>query len=132
MSFTLFSMRELHSATMAELKCLYAMVHKIQYSPVADIVDYFKEICTFAGRIECTSMVTWIVLNLGCPKMAHMSYIKGDVPALCLDHFVHAHILHEESNYFISMLYAGGSKALRLLDPALALYSCHQLSLQLA
>jgi hypothetical protein len=44
MSFTLFLMRELCSITIPKLKCLYAMVHKIWYSSVADIVDYFKEI----------------------------------------------------------------------------------------
>jgi hypothetical protein len=57
------------------VKCSYAMVHKIRYSSVADIVDYFKEICTLAGLIECTSMVTRIALNLGCLEMAHVSYI---------------------------------------------------------
>jgi hypothetical protein len=81
--------------------------------PVADIVDYFKEICTLAGLIECTSMVTRIALNLGCPEMAHVSYIQGDVPTLGLDHFVHTHILCEELDYSIFVLFAGGSKALR-------------------
>jgi hypothetical protein len=57
-SFTLFPVRELCSVTVAELKCLFAMVHKIRYSPVANIVDYFKEIRTLAGLIKCTSMVT--------------------------------------------------------------------------
>jgi hypothetical protein len=56
MSFMLFLMRKLHSVTVAGLKCLYAMVHKIWYSPIADIVDYFKEICTLAG----------------CPSSAHL------------------------------------------------------------
>jgi hypothetical protein len=48
MSFTLFLMRELHYVTVVELKFLYAMVHNIRYSLVADIVDYFKEIHTLA------------------------------------------------------------------------------------
>jgi hypothetical protein len=105
------------------------MVHKIRYTPVVDIVNYFKVIRTLAGPIECTSMVTRIALNLGCLEMAHLSYIKGDVPTLGPDHFVHAHILCEEMDYSISVLYAGGSKALRLHDLTLALYSCHQLPL---
>jgi hypothetical protein len=124
-------MRELRSIIIAELKCLYAMVHKVRYSPVADMVDYFKKICTLAGPIECTSMVTRIALNLGCPEMAHMPYIEGDVPILGLDHFVHADILREEPNYTIFMLYEGGSKVLWLPDPVLALYSYCQLTLQL-
>jgi hypothetical protein len=44
---------------------------------------------------------------------------------------VHAHILRVELDYFISMMFAGGSKALRLPDSTLALYSFHQLTLQL-
>jgi hypothetical protein len=58
MSFTLFLMRELCSVNVVELKCLCAIVHKIRYSPVADIVNYFKEIRTLVGPIKCTSMVT--------------------------------------------------------------------------
>jgi hypothetical protein len=77
MSFTLFPMRKLRSVTIAELRCSYAMVHKIQYSLVFNIVDYCKEICTLIGPIECTSMVMRITLNLGYPEMAHVSYIEG-------------------------------------------------------
>jgi hypothetical protein len=52
----------------------------------------------------------------------------GDVPILDLDHFVHAHIMHDEPNYSISMLYV--HKAIRLPNPALQLYSCESLTLQ--
>jgi hypothetical protein len=52
-------------------------------------------------------------------------YIEGDVPVLCLDHFVHAHILCEEPNYSVSMLY--GRKAIRP-NLALQLYSCESLT----
>jgi hypothetical protein len=62
------------------------------------------------GPIECTSMVTRIAMNLGCPEMANLAYIEGDVSVLGLDHFVHAHILCEEPNYSLSMLY--GRKAI--------------------
>jgi hypothetical protein len=67
-------------------------------------------------------MVTPIAMNLGCPEMANLAYIKGDVPIPGLDHFVHAHILHEEPNYSVSMLY--GHKAIRLPNRTLRLYSC--------
>jgi hypothetical protein len=39
MSFTLFSMVELCSVTTVELKCLFAMVNRIKYTPIADIVN---------------------------------------------------------------------------------------------
>jgi hypothetical protein len=77
-------------------------------------------------------MVTRIALNLGCPEMAHVSNIEGNVLILGLHHFVCMHILCEKPDYSISMLYEGGCKAIRLPDLALALYSCQQLTLQLA
>jgi hypothetical protein len=65
-----------------------------------------------SGPIKCTSMVTRIVMNLGYPEMANLAYIEGDVSILGLDHFVHAHILHEEPDHSLSMLY--GRKAIQL------------------
>jgi hypothetical protein len=44
MSFTLFPMAELHPVATPELKCMFPMVNRIKYTPVADIVDYFKHV----------------------------------------------------------------------------------------
>jgi hypothetical protein len=97
------------------------MVKIIKYTHVADIVDYFKNVRKMLGPIECTSMVTQIAMNLGCPKMSDLAYIAGHVPVLGLDHFVHAHILCEEPDHSLSILY--GCKAIRLPNPDLRLYS---------
>jgi hypothetical protein len=105
---------------------MFAMVNRIKYTPVADIVDYFKNVHKMLGPIECTSMVTQIAMNLGCPNMANSAYIEGDVPILGLDHIVHAHILREETDHSLSMLY--GRKAIRLPNPGLRLYSCESLT----
>ncbi len=72
-------------------------------------------------------MVTRISMNLGCPEMANLAYIEGDVPVLGLDHFVHAHIFHEEPSHSLSVLY--GRKVIWLPNPALRLYSCENLTL---
>jgi hypothetical protein len=101
----LFPMAELHSVATLDLKCLFAMVNRIKYTPVADIVDYFKNVHKILGPIECTSMVTLIALNLRSPEMTNLSYIEGDVPILDLDHFFHAHILREEPDHSLSMMY---------------------------
>jgi hypothetical protein len=108
MSFTSFPMVELCSVTTAELKCLLAMVNKIKYTHIANIVDYFINVSKISGHIECTSLVTWIAMNLWYSDLA---YIERDVPILGLDYFVHAHSLREELNYSVSMLY--GRKAIR-------------------
>jgi hypothetical protein len=44
MSSTLLPMAELHSVTTPEIKCMFAMVNRIKYTPVADIVDYFHNV----------------------------------------------------------------------------------------
>jgi hypothetical protein len=67
MSFTLFLAVELRSIATPELKCLFTKVNRIKYTPVANIVDYFKKVHKMSGPIECTSMVTRIAMNLGCP-----------------------------------------------------------------
>jgi hypothetical protein len=117
MSFTLFPMAKFHSVATPKLKCLFAMVNRIKYTPVADIVDYFKNVHKMSGPIKCTSMVTRIAMNLGYPEMANLAYIEGDVPVLGFEHFVHVHILHEEPNHYLSISY--GRKAIRLPNPGL-------------
>jgi hypothetical protein len=54
MSFTLFPMAELCSVTTTELKCLFAIVNRIKDTPVADIVDYYKNVHKMSGPIVCT------------------------------------------------------------------------------
>jgi hypothetical protein len=124
-SFMLFPMVELRFVTTAELKCLFPMVNMIKYTPIADIVNYFANVSKISGTIECTSLVTRIAMNLGYSDLA---YIERDVPVLGLDHFVHAHILREEPNYSVSMMY--GHKPIRLPNSTLRLYSCESLALQ--
>jgi hypothetical protein len=117
MSFTLFPIVELHSISTPELKCLFALINRnrIKYTPVADIVDYFKNVHKMSEPIECNSMVTQIAI------------LRGVVPYLGLDHFVHAHILREEPDHSLSMLY--GRKAIWLPNLGLRLYSCESLTL---
>jgi hypothetical protein len=128
MSSTLFPVVELRSVTTPDLKSLFAMINRIKYTPVADIVDYSKNVHKMSGPIEFTSMVTRIAINLGCLEMSNLAYIEGDVPDLGLDHFVHAHILREEPDHSLSMLY--GHKAILLPNSGLRLYSYKSLTLQ--
>jgi hypothetical protein len=104
------------------------MVNRIKYTPIAEIVDYFKNVHKMSGPIECTSMVTRIAMNLGCQEMATMAYIEEGLPIYGLDHFVHVHILHEEPNQSLSMLY--GCKVIWLPNPDLRLYSYERPTIQ--
>jgi hypothetical protein len=63
--------------------------------------------------------------------MHKVAYIEGDVPILSLSHFVHAHVLREEPDHSISMLYEDGNNVLWLPNQAYLLRSCDQLIVQL-
>jgi hypothetical protein len=119
MSFTLFPKTEFHFVATPKLKCLFAMLNRIKYTPLADIVDYFKNVDKMSGPIECTSMVTRIAMNLGCLEVANLAYIEGDVPVLGL----------EEPDHSLSVLY--GRKAIQFPNLGLRLYSCESLTLYL-
>jgi hypothetical protein len=56
-----------------------------------------------------------------------LTYIEGDVPVLGLDHLVHMHILREEPDHSLSLLYC--HKAIRLPNLSIRLYSCESLTL---
>jgi hypothetical protein len=56
-----------------------------------------------------------------------LAYIEGDVLVLGLDHFVHVHILRQEPDHSLSMLY--GREVIQLPNPALRLYFCESLTL---
>jgi hypothetical protein len=69
MSFTVFPMVELHSIATPKLKCLFAMVNGIKYTPTADIVNYFKKCAQnvgthrvyLHGHLDCHE--SWVCKN---------------------------------------------------------------------
>jgi hypothetical protein len=67
MSFTLFFMAELHSVSTPELKCLFAMVNRIKYTPIVDIVDYFK---------KCAQNIRTHRVYLHGPSDCHESWVS--------------------------------------------------------
>jgi hypothetical protein len=81
-------MAKLCSIATPKLKCLFVVVNRIKYTLLANIVDYYINVHKMSGLIECSSMVTWIVMNLGYPEMANLAYIEGDVPVLRLSSFL--------------------------------------------
>jgi hypothetical protein len=63
MSFMLFPIVELHFVATPELRCLFAMVNRIKYTPIANIIDYFKNVHKMSGP---TSVPPW---SLGLPRI---------------------------------------------------------------
>jgi hypothetical protein len=68
MSFMPFSIVELHSVATLELKCLFAIVNRIQYTPVADIVDYFKNVHKMQDPLSVPPWSLGLPLILGVQK----------------------------------------------------------------
>jgi hypothetical protein len=48
-----------------ELQCLFAIIHKIKVAPVVTMVEHWHTMTTRIGKIETTSLVTWIAKYLG-------------------------------------------------------------------
>jgi hypothetical protein len=112
-------MAELRFVATPELKCMFAMVNRIKYTPVSDIVDYFKNVHKMSGPIECTSMVTRIAMNLGCPEMANLAYIEGPADQL--------HPLPHAGRLLPLLLVASGHPTLPGLQPRDAKRGLHSL-----
>jgi hypothetical protein len=107
MSFMLFPMVELSSVATPELKYLFAIINRIKYTLIADIVDYFENVHKMFAPIECTSMVTRIAMNLGCLEMANLAYIEGDVPILGLGPFCScAHLVRGTQLFSIHVVWS--------------------------
>jgi hypothetical protein len=96
------------SVTTPKLKSLFAMVHRIKYTPIADIVDYFKNVHKMLGPIECTSMVTRITMNLGCLEVVNLAYIKGHLPILGMTISSGAHLARGTWSFFIYVVWSQG------------------------
>jgi hypothetical protein len=54
-------MAELRSVATPELKCLFVMVNRIKYTPVVDIVDYFKNVHKMSRPSDCHE--SWVSEN---------------------------------------------------------------------
>jgi hypothetical protein len=84
-------MAKLRSVTTPELKCLFAMVNRIKYTTVVNIVNYFKNVPKMLGPIECTSMVTQIAINLvistrpRCHEFVPLFHGTTTVASICLN-----------------------------------------------
>jgi hypothetical protein len=84
------------------------MVHRIKYTPIADIVDYFKNVHKMLGPIECTSMVTQITMNLGCLEVVNLAYIEGHLPILGMTISSGAHLARGTWSFFIYVVWLQG------------------------
>jgi hypothetical protein len=131
LSFSLFPLDDTRKVTRADFRCLFAMVHKIKYTPVLDIVEYFKAAPKREHEVQCTSMVTRIAHNLGCLEGATLIYLNGQAPTVGVDSFIRAHLMTRGGDGNLYMKYPKSSVEVALPAAHLALYSVESLTLQL-
>ena len=113
---------------------LFVMAKKICYSPVMGMVAHWQRMITCKFPIDITSLVTRIARYVGVLENAQVTYL----PAMdeyrtfiSLDHFVHAHMMHEGPGNSVFRCYPGYEREFELPCPKLSLSSVKRLTLQM-
>ena len=89
---------------------------------------------TSKSPIDITSLVTRIARYVSVLENAQVTYrpaIDEYRTLIGLDHFVHAHMMHEGPGNSVFMCYPGFERELELPCPKLSLYSMKRLTLQM-
>ena len=92
-----------------ELMILYAMVNKIRVSPARAMVKQWLTNFKMMGPIECTSLVTRIVSNMGILEGNPIPFIEDDRVLIDEFYLVQGHTLKKGPNdslVFFSLGYA--------------------------
>ena len=97
--------------------CLYAMAKKIRYSPVMGMVAHWQKMIMCKSPIDITSLVTRIAWYVGVLENAQVTYLPAADEYrtfISLDHFIHAHMMHEGPRNMVFMCYPGYDKEFEL------------------
>ena len=81
-----------------ELMILYAMVNKIRISPARAMVKQWLTNFRMTGLIECTSLVSCIVSNMGILEGNPIPFIEDDHVLIDEFYLVQGHILKKGPN----------------------------------
>jgi hypothetical protein len=121
---------EFRTVRVDELQCLFAIVHKIKLAPVVTMVEHWCTMTSRTGKIEITSLVTWIATYLRALEGAQVTFLKTPHETFDEDHFVQAHFLKRLEGELV-MLYPYSSTTIVLPCPELGLYQVKKYSLNL-
>jgi hypothetical protein len=104
----LFPMLELRSVTTPELRSLFAMVHRIKYTHVADIVDYFKNVHKCRDPSSVPPWSLGLPQILGVRKWPTWPTLRGIYLFLILTIFSCAHLAHGTRLFSIYAIWSQG------------------------
>ena len=108
------------------------MAKKIRYSPGMGMVAHWQKMITCKSPIDITSLVTRIARYIGVLENAQVTYLPATDEYrtfICLDHFVHAHMMRDGPGNSVFMCYPGYEREFELPCPKLSLYSMKRLTL---
>ena len=114
--------------------CLFAMSKKIRYSPIMGMIAHWQKLITSKSPIDITSLVTRIARYVGVLENAQVTYLPATDEYrifICLDHFVHMHMMRQGPRNSVFMCYPGYEKEFDLPCPKCSLYSVKRLTLQM-
>ena len=131
-SLVVFPCAEAHCTTAEDLKCLYAMVMKIHFAPVLDIVKHWVGMVKNNTPITITAFVMGIATNLGVLENAQLEYLPHNLTHLVGErHFVQGHFLWADAKGNLIMTYSCHRFQVPLLAPHIDLYKVTSLTMQL-
>ena len=127
-AITLFPRDDPRPVRNDELKILYAMVNKIRVSPARAMVKQWLTNFRMMGPIECTSLVTRIVSNMGILEGNLIRFIEDDRVLISVFYLVQGHILKKSPNDSLVFFSLGYSNQIQLPNAEYHLYNCRSLT----
>ena len=114
-----------------ELMILYAMVNKIRVSPAKAMVKQWLTSFRMTGPIECFSLVTRIVSNMGTLEGNPVAFIEDDRVLIDEFYLVQGNTLKKGPNNSLVFFSLGYANEIPLPNAGYHLYNCHSLTIPL-
>ena len=104
------------------------MINKIRVSPARAMVKQWLTNFRMMGPIECTSLVTRIVSNMGILEGNLIRFIEDDRVLISVFYLVQGHILKKSPNDSLVFFSLGYSNEIPLPSTKYHLYNCRSLT----
>jgi hypothetical protein len=105
-----------------EMMILYTAVTRIKVSPVQDMIRQWLTNFKMMGSIECTSLISHIVTNLGITQGPNVPSIANPQTQINKAYLTQWHILKKDPDDSLVFFYSGHTNQIRLPNPDFKLY----------
>jgi hypothetical protein len=101
---------------------LYAAVRRIKVSPVQAMIQQWLMNFKMTGSIECTSLISRIITNLGVTQGPNVPYIANPRTLIDEAYLTQGHILKKGPDDSLVFFYPGYANQIQLPNPYFRLY----------